>query len=540
MTTTSGTGALAGRREWIGLIVLAFPTLLLSLDMSVLYLALPQLTGDLGAGATQQLWIMDIYGFMIAGFLVTMGTLGDRIGRRRLLMFGASAFGVASVLAAYSTSPEMLIATRALLGIAGATLMPSTLALISNMFRDARQRASAIGVWMSCFMGGMTVGPLVGGVLLENFWWGSAFLLGVPVMVILLVTAPILLPEYRDTSAGRIDLTSVALSLAAILPVVYGIKELAKHGWSAAAVVAIVTGAAVGTAFVHRQRRLEHPLLDLRLFANRTFASALTIQLGGGIVMGGTFLFVTLYLQMVVGLSPLEAGLWLIPPNLAMVAGFVSAPILARRFRPAHVMAGGLVLAAIGYVLLTQVGAVGGRPVLITGFVLATVGIALPTALVTDLVVGSAPPEKAGSAASISETGGELGIALGVATLGSLGAAVYRGRVGESIGAGVPGAAADSARESLEGAINAAAQLPAAAGAELLDLARAAYTTALNSVALLGAGLFLVLAVLAAVLLRTVRPIGEGETQGGAQDAGDPAFAGSERGDDLVAAASSR
>src|SRR4051795_6123079 len=203
------------RRAWIGLAVLALPTLLLSLDMSVLYLALPALSADLGLGPTAQLWAMDVYGFMIAGFLVTMGTLGDRIGRRRLLLIGAAAFGVASVVAAFSTGAAMLIATRALLGVAGATLMPSTLGLIRTMFPDPRARGTAIAVWMSCFMGGMTVGPLVGGVLLETFWWGSAFLLGVPVMVVLLVVGPVLLPESRDATAGRVDLLSVGLSLGA-------------------------------------------------------------------------------------------------------------------------------------------------------------------------------------------------------------------------------------------------------------------------------------------------------------------------------------
>ncbi len=215
----------AGRREWIGLAVLALPTLLASLDMSVLFLALPHLSADLGANSSQQLWILDIYGFMLAGFLVTMGTLGDRIGRRRLLMFGATAFGLASIVAAWSTSAEMLILARAALGIAGATLMPSTLALIRNMFHDARQRGVAIAVWMSCFMVGTAIGPLIGGVMLSMFWWGSVFLLAVPVMVILLVAAPTLLPEYRDAAAGRVDLTSVVLSLAAILPVIYGLKE---------------------------------------------------------------------------------------------------------------------------------------------------------------------------------------------------------------------------------------------------------------------------------------------------------------------------
>jgi MFS transporter, DHA2 family, multidrug resistance protein len=245
--------------------------LLLSLDISVLYLALPQITADLHVSATQQLWVMDIYGFLIAGFLITMGTLGDRIGRRRLLMIGASAFGVASVLAAYSVNAEMLIATRALLGIAGATLMPSTLALITNMFRDEHQRGVAIAVWMCCFMGGMTIGPLIGGTLLENFWWGSAFLLGVPVMALLLGSAPLLLPEFRDPDAGRLDLTSVALSLATILPVIYGIKEFARQGWSPTNAAAVIVGLAFGFGFVRRQRRLPNPLLDLGLFRRGAF-----------------------------------------------------------------------------------------------------------------------------------------------------------------------------------------------------------------------------------------------------------------------------
>jgi len=502
------TSTLAGRREWLGLAVLALPTLLLSLDMSVLYLALPYLSTDLGAGSTQQLWIMDIYGFMIAGFLITMGTLGDRIGRRKLLLFGASAFGVASVLAAYASSAEMLIAARALLGIAGATLMPSTLALISNMFSDAHQRGVAISVWMSCFMGGMTVGPLVGGVLLETFWWGSAFLLGVPVMVLLLVSAPVLLPEYRDPDAGRLDLFSVTLSLGTILPVIYGLKELAKDGVRAGSVLAIVAGIAIGVLFVRRQKGLTSPLLDLRLFANRGFTGALGIGMFGGIVMAGTFLLVTLYLQLVLGLSPLKAGLWLVPMNVAMVIATMLAPQLARRFRPAYVMAVGLAIATGGLLLITRVDSVGGLALLVSGFVLACVGIALPSALGIGLVVGSAPPEKAGSASGISETSGEFGIALGVASMGSIGTAVYRSQLADSLGSGLPRDAVDAARESIAGAAAAAAQLPDGLGDDLLAAARDAFTDGLNLVAGLSAGLFLVLAVVAAVLFRHLPPHG--------------------------------
>jgi len=513
--TDADPGMRAGRREWLGLAVLALPTLLLSLDMSVLYLALPYLSADLGAGSTQQLWIMDIYGFMIAGFLITMGTLGDRIGRRKLLLIGASAFGAASVLAAYAPNAELLIAARALLGIAGATLMPSTLALISNMFSDPHQRGVAISVWMSCFMGGMTVGPLVGGVLLEAFWWGSAFLLGVPVMVLLLVSAPVLLPEYRDADAGRLDLTSVALSLGTILPIIYGLKELANNGVQTTPVVAIVVGLLVGTVFVRRQTRLASPLVDLRLFANRAFSGALGIGLFGGIVMAGTFLLVTLYLQLVLGLAPLNAGLWLVPMNVAMVIATMLAPHLARRFRPAYVMAAGLAIASGGLLLVTQVDSVGGLALLVSGFLLACVGIALPSALGISLVVGSAPPEKAGSASGISETSGEFGIALGVATMGSIGTAVYRSQLSDSLGTGLPDAAVSTVRESIAGAAAAAAQLPDRLGADLLATARDAFTDGLNVVAALSAGLFLILAVVAARLFRHVPPHGHADPEPG-------------------------
>src|SRR5215207_1098192 len=418
-TTVAGAaGAQATRRQWIGLAVLALPTLLLSLDVSVLYLALPHLSADLGADGNQQLWILDIYSFMLAGFLVTMGTLGDRIGRRKLLLIGATAFGAASVVAAYSTSPEMLIVARALLGIAGATLMPSTMALIRNMFHDPRQMAFALGVWFSCFMGGMTLGPLVGGALLESFWWGSAFLLGVPFMVLLLVLGPVLLPEYRDTNAGRLDLTSVALSLAAILPVIYGLKELARNGWEPLPIVSLMVGAAFGVVFAARQRRLTDPLLDLRLFANRAFSTGLGVMLLGGVVMAGASLMATLYLQVVEGLSPLSAGLWLVPQNLAMIAGSLLAPALARKINPAYVMAAGLAIAGLGLLLHTQVDSVGGLGTLVTGLVLSSGGIALPMPLVANLVMRTAPPERAGSAASVMETSGEFGVAMGVATLG--------------------------------------------------------------------------------------------------------------------------
>jgi MFS transporter, DHA2 family, multidrug resistance protein len=495
----------AGRREWVGLAVLALPTLLLALDASVLFLVLPHLGADLEPSSSQLLWITDIYGFMIAGFLITMGTLGDRIGRRRLLMIGAATFGAASVLAAYSISAEMLIVTRAVLGIAGATLMPSTLALIRNMFRDPRQRSLAIGVWMTSFTAGFLIGPVLGGALLGLFWWGSVFLMGVPVMVLLLVLVPVLLPEYRDAEAGRLDLTSVALSLAAILPIVFGIKQIAAYGLAGLPVLSIVAGVVIGAVFVRRQRVLPDPLLDLRLFSNRAFGVALGIMLLGIGAMVGTELFVAQYLQLVLGLSALAAGLWMMPAAAGSVAGSLLAPIIARRVPPAYVIAAGLAIAAVGLLLLTQVESGSGLAVVVTGFILIYVGLGPMGVLGTDLVLGSALPQKAGSASAMSETSAELGVALGVASLGSIGTAVYRTQVADAIPAGAPPEAAEATRESLAGAVAATDELPAGLGVELLGTAREAFAQALELTAAVSAVVVMTMAILAAVLLRRVR-----------------------------------
>jgi DHA2 family multidrug resistance protein-like MFS transporter len=493
----------AGRRAWIGLAVLALPTLLLSLDVSVLYLALPSLTADLGADSTQQLWILDIYSFVLAGFLVTMGTLGDRIGRRKLLLIGGACFGVASIVAAFSTSAPMLIASRAMLGVAGATLMPSTLALIRNMFSDPREMGTAIGVWFSCFMGGLVVGPLVGGVLLEHFWWGSAFLLGVPFMALLLIAGPVLLPEYRDASAGRVDLTSVGLSLVAILPAIYGLKELSRGGVGSVPLAAIVVGISFAIAFVVRQTRLADPLLDLRLFRHHGFSAALGTNLFLGIVMAGVSFVATLYLQMVVGLSPLAAGLWLVPQNVAMALGFLGAPRLAARFGATRVVPGGLVVAGLALLVMSRVPDVNGLGLLVGALVLTTVGISPAMALMMGFILGSVPPEKAGSAASLNETSGEFGIALGVASLGALAAFLYRSVL--AVPASVSADAAGAAREGLATALVAASQLPAPAGAELVDAARSAFTAGLNGVGIVGGIVFLSLAIATALTFRPAR-----------------------------------
>ncbi|WP_370969728.1 MFS transporter [Amycolatopsis sp. cg9] len=416
----------AGRREWVGLAVLALPALLVSLDVFVLVLALPKLAVSLHADGTEQLWIMDTYGFMVAGFMVTMGTLGDRIGRRKLLLIGAAAFGVASVVAAFATSAGMLIAARAALGIAGATLAPSTLSLIGAMFENPRQRAEAIGIWAGCFTVGAIVGPVVGGFMLEHFWWGSVFLLGVPAMVLLLVIGPKLLPEYRDETAGRLDLPSVGLSLAAILPAVYGVKELARDGFRLVPVLALVVGVVVGYVFVKRQRTLEEPLVDFSLFAAKAFRTTLGGMLLFSMLGGTTMLFVAQFFQVAQQLSPVGAALGLLPGMAASTVSFLAAPVLVRRIAPRVLIAGGVALAAVGMAILAVVEPAGGPVWPALGFAVTSLGVGPMVALGTDLVVGSVPVRKAGTASALAQTVNEFGYSLGLATVGTLGSAVVR------------------------------------------------------------------------------------------------------------------
>ncbi|WP_147123859.1 MFS transporter, partial [Nocardia neocaledoniensis] len=334
--------ARASTRDWAGLAVLALALLLLAVDATVLDLAVPAISADLAPSTPQLLWIIDVYSFVLAGLLVVMGNLGDRIGRRRLLLLGAVGFGVASALAAWSVSPEMLIAARVLQGVAGATLMPATLGLIRSMFQDARQRTLAIGVWSAMAGGGAAAGPIVGGWLLEHFWWGSVFLVNLPVMVVLLMLAPVLIPESRDPHPGRFDLLSAVLSMLALVPVVYAVKETAAHGPSPVVLVVGVLGLLAGVLFVRRQRRLADPMLDLRLFALPRFRIAVFTNLLAVFALAGVLFFGSQYLQLVLGRSPLEAGMVMLPGLAASVFGSLAAAWLVRRWRAAVVLAGAL------------------------------------------------------------------------------------------------------------------------------------------------------------------------------------------------------
>ncbi|WP_061497516.1 MFS transporter [Ramlibacter tataouinensis] len=500
---TSTSAHRATRREWIGLGVIALPCLVYSMDLTVLNLALPALSAELKPTSSQLLWIVDIYGFLVAGFLITMGTLGDRIGRRKLLLIGAAAFGAASAIAAYSRSAEMLIAMRALLGIAGATLAPSTMSLIRNMFHDEHERQFAIGVWIASFSVGGAIGPLVGGVLLQFFWWGSVFLVAVPVMALLLMVGPVLLPEYRDPQAGRLDLPSVALSLSAVLPVIYGLKQIAEHGTvSAVPAVLVLAGLAFGAAFVRRQSRIPYPLMDLKLFRQARFSAAIAAYGLSCLAMFGVYIFITQYLQLVLGLSPLYAGLATVPWALAFAVGSLLAPRLARHLAPVSVLAWGLLASAVGFGLLTLADKSFGLAALVAGTVVMSLGMAPVFTIGNEMIITAAPPARAGAASALSETASEFSGALGIAVFGSIGTALYRSTLSGSMPDGVPSQTAAEAMATLGGAMAAAQSVSAPYGDALIDASRAAFVNALQLNAWIGAAVVVVASVLSARILR--------------------------------------
>lgn len=485
---------LAGRREWIGACVLSIACLIYSMDLSILFLAIPAIVSDLDPSASELLWINDIYGFMVAGFLVTMGTLGDRIGRRRVLLIGAAAFGVASALAAFSTTAQQLIASRALLGIAGATIAPSTLSLIVNLFKNEAERNRAIGIWGTAFALGGLIGPLLGGFLLQYFHWGAVFLINIPVMLILLVVAPILLPEYKSPDGAKLDLLSVLLSLATVLPIIYGFKHMAADGFDLRHLLPIAAGLAIGWLFVNRQKTLADPLIELKLFALPAFTASLLVNLAGMFFVFGVFLYQNLFLQFVLGLTPLEAALWSVPSSIVFTVMSLQAYRFTNRFGPVRTVLLGLLINAAGMLLMSVAayseslfGVLGSTMVIAVGFV----PVVLTT---TGLIVGAAPPERSGSASAISETSAEFGGALGIALLGSLGTLVYRMLMDRVNIDGLDPAQMAAVRTTIGGAVETARALEGNLVPAWLEAARQSFSTGFASCCLLAAVTLLVLA----------------------------------------------
>ncbi|MDS1270337.1 MFS transporter [Lipingzhangella sp. LS1_29] len=496
-------------RAWLGLAVLTLPLVMVATDMTVLFLALPSIAGDLSPGSTQLLWILHVGMFLAVGFALTMGRVASRLGARRLLAVGLSVYGSASLAAAFAPSPEALIAMRALLGSAEATVMPATMMLLRPMFPNARQFAVAVAVIMSSFSAGMALGPPLGGVLLEYFWWGSVFLVNVPVAALVLLALP-LLPAPPAEATGRVDARSVLLSLSAIVAVIFGLQEIADIQASGGDtpiwpyLLSVASGLILGTMFVRRQLRLDDPLLDLRLFRTPGFGAALLALLLLLLGIGGTDMLLAQFLQSVRGISPGQAGLLLLIPALASVVGGMLGPVLTRWMRPAYVMSAGMAVAAAGALAVALLADRAGTGALIAGATVIALAAGPLFTLGYNMIVGAVPERHAGSAAGMADVGGGLGNALSLAFMGSMAAAIYRWGLDRSAPQGVTDSTVDRAGESIGGAVSVADQLPAPAGPALVNAARDAFTTGVQAGYAFAALLLLAVAVLVAVRLRHI------------------------------------
>lgn len=448
----------------------------------MLNLAVPSLSADIKPTGTQLLWIVDIYGFVLSGMLITMGTLGDRIGRRRLLLYGASAFAVASIIAAFARNAATLIAMRAVLGIAGATLAPATLSLIRCMFNDARERTIAISVWTASYSAGAAIGPIIGGFLLEYFPWGSVFLLSLPVVVLLLILGPVVLPEYRDPDAGQLDIRSAVLSVGAILATVYGLKHMSQGTFDWASAVSITGGVLLGVIFFRRQPHLQSPLFDWSLLRTPTFTPPFITYTLASFVSFGALFFIAQYMQLVLGLSPLRAALWSIPSTAIVALGAVVTPFFRRRFQSSTLLICGLSLGIIGFSTLVGVDQTTTPLTLSAICCVYAFGLACVYTVAIDLIVSAVPPQQAGAASAMSETGSELGGALGIALLGALGTAGYRLALTHS-----NASAPEGGTETLGAAVELARHLSVTVGAALVEASRSAFIAGFRAAALVSA-----------------------------------------------------
>ncbi len=484
--------AKARPRDWVGLGLLAVPCMLVSVNSNLLNLALPALAGELRPTSSQLLWISDIYVFLVAGLLLPMGLLADRFGRRRLLLLGAAVFGLASVAASLSTNPSTLIACRGLIGVGSAMLAPSTLSLIRSMFHVDQERAVALGVWTASFALGGILGPLIGGLLIEAVSWRAVFLVTPAAMIILLILGPIMLPEYRSDVFRRVDVLGVGLAILGLLGTTYAIKQLSIEVGPLPITIGVV-GVAMLIGFVRRQRTVADPVLDIGLFAKRDYTVPLAGNALAFAVLFGTQLLIGQYLQAVLGMSPLQAGLWTIPSAVAYAIGGLLAPRLGAAAGTERVLTAGLVVSAVGFGIVAAIGTTSGLFAFVVGSIVYSVGLAPVYQVTTDSSVAAVPTERAGVAGATLETITNLGGALGIAVFGSLAGAIYR----------VGTAAAGVSTQTIGDAVAQAAQLPSGESAAVLQAAQGAFVQGFRVVAIVGAGLLLVAAISTPLLLRS-------------------------------------
>ncbi|QHY94712.1 Antiseptic resistance protein [Streptomyces sp. S4.7] len=501
-----GGGAHGDVNRWAVLVVLCVSLLLVALDATVLHVAVPAVTEDLRPSGVELLWIVDAYPLVCAALLILFGTLGDRIGRRRVLLMGYGIFGLASVAAAFADSPGTLIAARALLGIGGAMIMPATLSILRTVFPDRRERAMAIGIWTAVAAVGAATGPVLGGFLVEHFWWGSVFLINVPLMALILPVSRFLLPESKGDCDGPWDVVGALLAAAGVLGVVLGVKRLGA-GASMLDVKTfgpLLLGAVLVAFFVRRQRRRKHPLIDVTMFTRPTFSTSVGCIVLAMLALVGLELIAVQYLQLVLGLGPLETGLRLLPLTFAAIAAGATGSYTLRRVGPRRMVACGFVLTAGAVLLLVMMGQHDRPGLLTTAFVLLGFGLQSTLFGAYESMLSEAPPEQAGGAAAIGETSYQLGAGMGIALLGSVMNAAYAPALSSGSVHGVPEAAGTAAANSLGEAYQVAAQLGGPAGEALRIAARHSFVHGLHVTLLVSAGLLLLGAVAALRLPRVM------------------------------------